>query len=160
MRDLEDVVDARMTSKEVQQKPEARSNMISSLSRPPGPVCLKLVTQDVSGLCFRRSTYGWKANLIRKPIQVVSHQKLFGINRNRRNKSASRIYQGAATPSFGPLDNVSSLGPLGARPGVLHDPRVFIKSRHPSIRVRVLLRLFCQEQFRRTSVCETPTSRV
>ena len=52
MRDLEDVVDARMTSKDVQQKPEARSNMISSLPRPPGPVCLKLVTQDASGLLF------------------------------------------------------------------------------------------------------------
>ena len=52
MRDLEDVVDAMMTSKDVQQKPEARSNMISSLHRPPGPVCLKLVTQDASGLHF------------------------------------------------------------------------------------------------------------
>ena len=52
MRDLEDVVEAMMTSKDVQQKPEAQSNMISSLSRPPRPVCLKLVTQDASGLCF------------------------------------------------------------------------------------------------------------
>ena len=39
------------------------------------------------------------------------------------------------TPSFGPLDHVSSLGPLGMCPGVLHDPRVFINSRRPSIRV-------------------------
>ena len=132
-----------MTSKDVQHEPEAQSNMISSLPRPPGPVCLKLVTQDTSGLRFRRSTYGWKANLIRKPTQVVSRQKLFGINGNRRNKLASRICQGAATPSFGPLDHVSSLGPLGARLGVLHDPRVFINNRHSSIRVWVLLRLFC-----------------
>ena len=92
---------------------EAQSNSSSSLPRPPGPVCLKLVTQDASGLCFRRSTYGWKANLIRKPIQVVSHQKLFEINGNCQNKSTSRICQGAATPSFGPLDRVSCLGPLG-----------------------------------------------
>ena len=147
-----------MTSKDVQQEPEVRSNMISSLPRPPGPVCLKLVTQDASGYCFQQSTYGWKANLIRKPIQVVSRQKTFRINRNRQNKSASRICQGAATPSFGPLDHVSCLGPLGARPGVLHDPRVFINSRRPSIRVWVLLRLFYQELFRRSSVCETPTS--
>ena len=48
--------------------------MISSLPRPPGPVCLKLVTQDASGLRFRRSMYGWKAYLIRKPIHVVSCQ--------------------------------------------------------------------------------------
>ena len=39
-------------------------------------------------------------------------QKPFGINGNRRNKSASKICQGAATPSFGPLDRVSCLGPL------------------------------------------------
>ena len=39
------------------------------------------------------------------------------------------------TPSFGPLDCVSCLGPLGAHPEVLHDPRVFINSRHSSIRV-------------------------
>jgi len=95
MRDLEDVVEAMLTSKDVQQEPEARSNMISSLSRPPGPVCIKLVTQDASGLRFRRSTYGWKANLIRKLIQVVSHQKMFGINGNHGHKLESRIYQGA-----------------------------------------------------------------
>ena len=50
-------------------------------------------------------------------MQVVSRQNPFGINRNRRNKSVSRIYQGAATLVFGPLDRVSCLGPLGARPG-------------------------------------------
>ena len=53
MRDLEDVVETMMNSKDVQQKLEARSNMISSLPRSPGPVCLKLVTQDASGLHFR-----------------------------------------------------------------------------------------------------------
>jgi len=53
MRDLEEEVEAMMTSKDVQQKPEARSNMISSLSRPLGPVYLKLVTQDTSELRFR-----------------------------------------------------------------------------------------------------------
>ena len=113
MRDLEEEVEAMMTSKDVQQKPEARSNMISSLPQPPGPVYLKLVTQDASGLRFRRSTYGWKYNLISKPIQVVSHQNPFRINGNHRNKSASKICQGAVTPSFSPLDRVSCLGPLG-----------------------------------------------
>ena len=52
MKDLEDVVEAKKTSKDVQQEPEARSNTISSLPRPPRPVCLKLVTQDASRLCF------------------------------------------------------------------------------------------------------------
>ena len=105
---------------------EAQSNSSSSLPRPPGPVCLKLVTQDASGLRFRRSTYGWKDNLIRKPIQVVSRQNTFGINGNRRKKAVSRIYQGAATPSFGPLDRVSCLGPLGGASRVGDDPKTFI----------------------------------
>ena len=44
MRNLEEEMEAKMTSKDVQHKPEARSNMNSSLPRPPGPVCHKLVT--------------------------------------------------------------------------------------------------------------------
>ena len=92
---------------------KAQSNSSSSLPRSPGPVCLKLVTQDAFRLRFRLSTNGWKPNLIRKPIQVVSHENTFGINGNRQNKTASRICKGAATPSFGPLDRVSCLGPLG-----------------------------------------------
>ena len=92
---------------------EAQSNLSLSLPRSSGPVSLKLVAQDASGLRFQRSIYGWKANLIRKPIQVVSHQNTFRINGNHQNKSASRIYQDAATSSFGSLDCVSCLGPLG-----------------------------------------------
>ena len=41
--------------------------------------------------------------------------------------------------------------------GVLHDPREFISSRYTLVRVWVLLKLFCQEQFAARSVCETPT---
>ena len=115
-----------MTSKDVQHEPEAQSNMISSLPRPLGLVCLKLITQDTSGLRFRRSTYGWKDNLIRKPIQVVLHQKLFRINRNCGHKLACRICQGAVTPSFGPLDRVSCLGPSGGASRIGDDPKTFI----------------------------------
>ena len=124
---------------------EAQSNWSLSLSRVPGPIYHKTSHMAVSGLRFQRSTYGWKVNYIKKPLQVVSHPKPFGINRNHRNKSASRICQGAVTPSFAPLDCVSCLGPLGARLGVLHDPRVFINNHRPSIRVWVLLRLICWE---------------
>ena len=53
MRDLEKEVEALMTSNDVQQKLEAWSNMILSLPRPPGPVYLKLVTQNASKLYFR-----------------------------------------------------------------------------------------------------------
>ena len=41
--------------------------------------------------------------------------------------------------------------------GVLVDPREFISSHHTLVRVWVLLKLFCQEQFAARSVCETPT---
>ena len=52
MRNLEEEMEAKMTSKDVQHKPEARSNMNSSLPQSPGPVCHKVVSQDASGLCF------------------------------------------------------------------------------------------------------------
>ena len=123
MTDLEDVVEAKMTSKDVQQEPEAWSNTISSLPRPPGLVLLKLVTQDASELRFQRSTYGWKANLIRKSIQVVSRQKLFGINKNCGHKSASRICQ---VLRYRLLDRVLCLGPLGGASRVGDDPKTFI----------------------------------
>ena len=38
--------------KDIQHKPEARSNMNSRLPWPSGPVCHKVVSQDASGLCF------------------------------------------------------------------------------------------------------------
>jgi hypothetical protein len=93
------------------ESPRWRRKSSSSPPRNPGPICLELVTQDASELRFRWSIYGWKAYLIRKPTQVVPRQKLFGINRNRRNKSPSRICQGAVSPSFGPFGpcNVSAL---------------------------------------------------
>ena len=43
------------------------------------------------------------------------------------------------------------------RPRVSHDPREFLSSRHTLVRVWVLFKLFCTEQFAARSVCETPT---
>src|SRR5438552_10799954 len=85
----------------------------------------------------------------------VSPQNSIGVNGKRRNKSASRICQGAASPSFGPLGRVSCWSPLGARPGVLHAPNPYLFSSRHHFRVWVLLR-FILEQCRRSSVCETP----
>ena len=70
---------------------EAQSNSSSSPVRTPGSVCLKLVTQNASRLRFRRFIYGWKANLIRKPIQVVSHQKTL---------ESTRIIETSQRPEF------------------------------------------------------------
>jgi hypothetical protein len=92
---------------------EAQSNWSWSPSRAPGAALVKINAQDACGLRFWQSTYAWKANLITYPIALVSHQNPFWINGNRQNKSASRICQDAATPSIGPLDHVSCLGPLG-----------------------------------------------
>jgi hypothetical protein len=46
MRNLKEEVEAKMNNKDVQHKPEARSNTTSSLPRPPGLVCHKLIPQD------------------------------------------------------------------------------------------------------------------
>jgi hypothetical protein len=117
-------------SKDVQAKPEAQSNPSSSLPRPSGPVCNKTDAQDASELRFRWSTYGWKDNFIRKPIQVVSHQNLFRINRNHQNKSASRICQGAATPSFGPLGLITCWDTFRTWRGILERLLGYIISSH------------------------------
>ena len=102
---------------------KAQSNSSSSPSRSPGAARTKKDVQVAYDVCFGHSLYGWKDNLISKLIQVVSRQKLFEINGNHRNKSASRICQGAATPSFGPLGHVSCLGPLGGASRVGDDPK-------------------------------------
>jgi hypothetical protein len=110
-RHKEEGLEAWRTSEGVQIMMKDQTKLSSSLPRSLGPVCLELVTQDAYGLRFRCSIYGWKAYLIRKPTQVVPCQKLFGINRNRRNKSPSRICQGAMSPFIGPFGpcNVSAL---------------------------------------------------
>ena len=43
------------------------------------------------------------------------------------------------------------------RPRVSHDPREFLSCHHTLVRVWVLFKLFCTEQFAARSVCETPT---
>ena len=81
-----------------------------------------------------------------------------GINRNCQNKSESRICQGVASPFLVRWAVYRQLALRGHVQRSLHDPKVFINSHHPSIRVWVLLRLIWQEQFRRSLVCEIPTS--
>jgi hypothetical protein len=52
MRKLEEAMEAKMTSKDVQQKPKARSNMNLSLPWPLGPVWNKTGHTGTSGLRF------------------------------------------------------------------------------------------------------------
>src|SRR5438105_3078063 len=96
--------------------------------------------QDAYGLRFRRFLCPWKYNFITFPMPLGSLQNSFGVNGKRRNKSASRICQGVASPSFGPLSRVSCWSPLGVCPGVLHAPNPYLFSSRRHFRVRVLLR--------------------
>ena len=119
---------------------EAESNSTSSPPRNPGAGRTKIDVQDAYRLRFQRFLIPWKDNFITFPMPPVSPQNSIGVNGKRRNKSASRICQGAASPSFGPLGRVSCWSPLGARPGVLHAPNPYLFSSHHHFRVRVLLR--------------------
>jgi hypothetical protein len=90
-------------------------------------------------------------------MEPVSGPNSSGVDGDHLHKLTSRICFGAAMPSFGLLGRVSCQGPFGRVQGVLHDPRDYISSRHILVRVWVLLKLFCQEQFADRPVCETPT---
>src|SRR5438034_1487274 len=119
---------------------EAESNSTSSPPRNPVAGRTKIDAQDAYRLRFQRFLISWKDNFITFPMPPVSPQNSIGVNRKRRNKSASRICQGAASPSFGPLGRVSCCSPLGARPGVLHAPNPYLFSSRHHFRFRGLLR--------------------
>src|SRR5437763_2681537 len=119
---------------------EAESNLTSSPPRNPGAGRTKIDAQDAYRLRFQRFLIPWKDNFITFPMPLVSPQNSIGVNGKHRNNSASIIYQGAASPSFGPLGRVSCWSPLGARPGVLHAPNPYLFSSHHHFRVGVLLR--------------------
>jgi hypothetical protein len=73
-------------------------------------------------------------------MERVPPQNSLWVNGNRRYKWASRICQGAVSPSVGPLARVPCWNPLGLRPGDLHAPNSFVFSSRCHIRVWVLLR--------------------
>jgi hypothetical protein len=52
-RYMEEGLEAWRTSEGAWIKMEDQTKLSSSLPRSSGPVCLELVTQDASGLCFR-----------------------------------------------------------------------------------------------------------
>jgi hypothetical protein len=73
--------------------------------------------QVAYGVGFGRSLYGWKDNFEELPMAPISGPNSSKIHRNCLNKLTFRFCFGAATPSVGLLGRVSSLSPLGARPG-------------------------------------------
>jgi hypothetical protein len=136
---------------------EAQTDSSSFQFRIPGIARNKMGAQVAYGVRFGRSLYGWKDNFEELPMAPVLGPNSSRIHGNCLNKLTSRICSGAAMPSFGHLGRVSSLSPLGERPGVFHNPRVFINSRHILVRGGFLLKLNLSRTIRRRSVCETPT---
>ena len=94
------------------------------------------------------------------PMALVSGPNSSGVDRNHPRNLTSRICPGAATPSFGLWALYRVGAQYGRIQGVLHDPRVFINSSCHTIRVWILLKLSCQEQFTARSVCETSTCEI
>src|SRR6185503_7395394 len=86
-------------------------------SRRPGAVFTKKDTQATYGVQFGRSLYALNDNFVELPMELVSGKNSIGVDRSCQNKWMSKIYQGVATSSFGPLARVSCRGPLGTCPG-------------------------------------------
>ena len=82
-------------------KSESSSTWTSFPSRIPETVCTKNDATTTYEVHFMRSLYGWKYNFITFPMPPDSGPYLFGVDRNSRNKSMSRIWKGAAPPLLG-----------------------------------------------------------
>jgi hypothetical protein len=68
----------------------------------------KIITEITYGLCFGRSLYGWKANRITFPMDLVSHQNTFLFHGKHRNNEVYIIHQGVVLPYFDIMGYVSS----------------------------------------------------
>jgi hypothetical protein len=135
---------------------EARTDSSSFLFRIPRTTRNKMDAQVAYGVGFVRSLYGWKNNFAELPMAPVSGPNSSRIDENCLNKLTSRIYSGAATPSF-------SLGPcIFVEPirGTSRGSCITLESLLVATTFllgRVLLKFIYQEQFAVRSVCETPT---
>lgn len=72
------------------------------------------------------------------PTQLVLRPNSFKINRNHRNKSASKNWSGATSPPFDPLGYVSCWSPSRTRPRVLHAPKPYIFDSRRYVSVQML----------------------
>ena len=100
---------------------EAQSDSTSFQFRTPGTARTKTDGQVSYGVGFGRTWYGWKDNFKTLPIALVSGPNSSGVDGNRRNKMASRICLGVASPFFG-LWAMYRVEPIrGATREVSHD---------------------------------------
>ena len=118
-RRIEEGLEVWRTSKGARVKMEVQTKSTSSLFWSSGVVCIKLDTQVTYGLRLRWSTYGWKDNFIRKPMELLPLQNSIRINGNRRNNLMSWIYHDTASSSFASLGLVTCWDTFRAWRGVL-----------------------------------------
>ena len=98
---METALEAWMTSEDVRNKMEAQTDSTSFQFRTPGVARTKTDAQVAYRVRFGRSLYGWKDNFKMLSMAQVSGQTSSGVDGNHPRKLTSRIYPGAATPSFG-----------------------------------------------------------
>jgi hypothetical protein len=129
----------------------------SSLFRSPGPARSKTDVQDVSGLCFQRSTYPWKDNLIRKPITLVWGLNFFWVIGKRRisQRPESVSVLRHRFCSVGPCIIVEPV--RGGRvQGWWWPLDLYIQPPPLLLRFGFCLDYFAKNSFAVLSVCETP----
>ena len=153
MRTLGRNLEVWWTTQGVQAELEAQSKSSSSLPRSPRPPCTKSDAQITYGLGFGHSRYVRKANKKVFPMSLVWGTKSLGVNGNHPNKLMYRICSNAMTLSFvfGPCIILEPI--RDASRGVLHELRLLINISLHTIRVWILLKLFCQNSFTIVSVC-------
>jgi hypothetical protein len=116
------------------------SNSTSIPTRISEPYFTKTDALATYGVGFGRSIYVWNQNFIELPMAPVPPQNAFWVDRNRWQNWASRILQGAVSPSLGPLARVPCWSPLGLCPGDLHAPNSLLFISYHHFRFWVLLR--------------------
>jgi hypothetical protein len=110
----------------------------SSPTRSIGSPRIQINVQIAYDLRFRHSTYARKAKEINFLMELVSYLTKIGDVHNHQNSTDFQNHFWCCATIFG------------------HNPRPFIFSSRYHF-TWVFLRLICQEQFHRHSVCKTPT---
>ena len=91
------------------ESPRWRPKSCSSPSRSSVAARTKNDAQAAYRVQFGRCLYAWKDNFVELAMELVSGPNSIRVDRNRQNMWTSRICQGAATPSFGSIRDVSSV---------------------------------------------------
>ena len=94
-------LEAWKTSKDIRIKVEAQTDSTSFQFRTPGTTRRKMDAQVAYGVGFGSTIYGWKDNLKKLPMALVSGPNSTVIDGNRPSNMTSRICLGAATPYLG-----------------------------------------------------------